>query len=435
MILTVKKTGINGEGIAYFERKPVFIEGCFIGETVKCSLDDRGRYYVGNLEKVIKKSNARIRQKCPYAGKCGGCSLIELRYENQLEVKKELLREALHKYAGYRGSIEGIVPSDKIFGYRNKCNLPVVMDENGKLATALYRTGSNKPVFFDRCLLHEEGLEDIRTKIMDVLNSHGLRTYSNKEKKGIRQLVMRELDGQCQVVLITGNDRIDNEVINEISEIKGVVSLYQGINTQKNPVKLMIDRLTLLKGCESIELKLGSHVLKLDPQAFFQLNYGQAKAIYEEVDSLITDKVSRIIEAYCGIGAISLYLNNRTDEIIGIDIEKKAIENAEENARMNGITNARFIAEDASSAVRKLVREKRADVLVVDPPRSGLDEKLLECLRESDIATIIYVSCNPATLAKDLSILKKSYRIEKVKGFDMFPNTALVETVCCLYHK
>ena len=150
---------------------------------------------------------------------------------------------------------------------------------------------------------------------------------------------------------------------------------------------------------------------------------------------IITDKVSRIIEAYCGIGAISLYLNNRTDEIIGIDIEKKAIENAEENARMNGITNARFIAEDASSAVRKLVREKRADVLVVDPPRSGLDEKLLECLRDSDIATIIYVSCNPATLAKDLSILKKSYRIEKVKGFDMFPNTALVETVCCLYHK
>ncbi|MBQ2685687.1 MAG: 23S rRNA (uracil(1939)-C(5))-methyltransferase RlmD [Erysipelotrichaceae bacterium] len=435
MILTVKKTGINGEGIAYFERKPVFIEGCFIGETVKCSLDDRGRYYVGKLEKVIKKSNARIRQKCPYAGKCGGCSLIELRYENQLEVKKELLREALHKYAGYRGSIEGIGPSDKIFGYRNKCNLPVVMDDSGKLANALYRTGSNKPVFFDRCLLHEESLENIRIKIMDVLNSHGLRAYSNKEKKGIRQLVMRELDGQCQVVLITGNDRIDNEVINEISEIKGVVSLYQGINTQKNPIKLMTDRLTLLKGCESIELKLGSHVLKLDPQAFFQLNYGQAKAIYEEVDSLITDKVSRIIEAYCGIGAISLYLSDRADEIIGIDIEKKAIENAEENARMNGITNARFIAEDASSAVRKLVREKRADVLVVDPPRSGLDEKLLECLRDSDIATIIYVSCNPATLAKDLSILKKSYRIEKVKGFDMFPNTALVETVCSLYHK
>lgn len=435
MILTVKKTGINGEGIAYFERKPVFIEGCFIGETVKCSLDDRGRYYVGNLEKVIKKSNARIRQKCPYAGKCGGCSLIELRYENQLEVKKELLREALHKYAGYRGSIEGIVPSDKIFGYRNKCNLPVVMDENGKLANALYRTGSNKPVFFDRCLLHEEGLEDIRTKIMDVLNSHGLRAYSNREKQGIRQLVMRELDGQCQVVIITGNDRLDDEIINEISDIKGVVSLYQGMNTQKNPVKLMPEKLSLLKGCESIELKLGSHVLKLDPLAFFQLNYGQAKAIYEEVDSLITNRVSRIIEAYCGIGAISLYLSDRADEIIGIDIEKKAIENAEENARMNGITNARFIAEDASSAVRKLVREKKADVLVVDPPRSGLDEKLLECLRDSDIGTIIYVSCNPATLAKDLSILKKSYRIEKVKGFDMFPNTALVETVCSLYHK
>ena len=432
MKLTVRKTGINGEGIAYYERKPVFIEGCFVGETVECEVEDKGRYYIGKLNRIVRRSSNRIKSVCPYEKKCGGCSLINLKYETQLEEKKELLREALQKYANYKGEIEGIVPSDKIYGYRNKCNLPVVKDRKGRLVNALYKPGSNEPVYFDRCLLHEEKLEEIRIKVMDILNDYHFDAYSSKEKKGVRQLVIRGLSGQYQIVLVTGKDTISRDVISEISDIEGVVSLWQGVNVQKNPVKLMPDKLELLSGKKAIEVKLGDYVLKLDPQSFFQLNYDQAVNIYSEVDSLISEKVSTIVEAYCGIGAISLYLSNRANEVIGIDIEKKAVRNAEDNARINNIDNVRFIADDASRAVRKLVKSDKIDVLVVDPPRSGLDDELVRSLIDSEINQIIYVSCNPATLAKNLNVLKKTYNINKVKGFDMFPNTALVETVCVL---
>ncbi|MBQ6125564.1 MAG: 23S rRNA (uracil(1939)-C(5))-methyltransferase RlmD [Erysipelotrichaceae bacterium] len=434
MKLNVKKTGINGEGIAYFKRKPVFIEGCFPGETVECTLEDQGRYFKGKLVHILKKSPDRISCVCPYQKECGGCALMPLEYQKQLEIKKELLMEALHKYARFKQKIDDIVPSEKRLSYRNRSNMPVV-EEDGKLVSAMYRSGSNHPIPIEQCPVHDVMVERIRSAILQILNSRHYSAYSQSEKKGIRQLSVRGFDNEYQAVIITGNDVFDQKTVDALSKIENLVSIYQGINTQKDPIRMMPERLKRLYGKEKITVRLDDYSLSLSPQAFFQLNRDQAERIYKDAVSFVPEGSGRVVEAYCGIGTISLYLSGKAEEVIGIELEKEAVKDATENAERNGCHNLRFLCSDASRAIRKLLEKQKADMLIVDPPRTGLDQDLIETLLQSKIKRLVYISCNPATLGKDLNQLQKKYMINSVKGYDMFPNTPLVETIVCLDRK
>ena len=431
MNIEIKKAGINGEGIGFYKRKPVFIDGCFPEEIVECRLYDEGRHYRGELIRVIKRSRHRVKIPCAHQRRCGSCTLMPVSYDEQLRIKKQLLEGALFKYTGEEIDVGEIVPSDRQLFYRNKCNLPII-EKDGILINALYAANSNHPVYIDHCLIHDLKVEEIRIKVLKVLNKHRYREYDHHLKKGLRQLVIRGFDKEYQLVLITGKDSIDESTIADLSRINSLVSIYQGINTHKNPVNMMPDNISLLYGEKKIKLKLGKYELKVSPQAFFQLNKNQAEKIYEEVRSLINDKCETIVEAYCGIGAISLYLSDKAEHIIGIEIIDKAIKDARDNAKLNNIKNVSFICDDAPKAIRKLTKEQNIDVLVVDPPRSGLDDELLVTILKSKIRKIIYVSCNPATLAKNLDVLSDKYEIETIKGFDMFPNTPHVETVAFL---
>ena len=425
--LKIVKTGINGEGIGFFRHKPVFVEGCFKDETINCEIADEGNHYRGNLIKVLEYSRERVRPACPLQKICGACNLMAINYEEQLRIKKELLIGALDKY--YRHlDVPEVIASEKQIHYRNKCNLPI-FEKQGELVNALYRQGSNHPVFFDECLIHEEGLEAIRKKILKVLNKHKLKAYDHKQKKGLRQLVIRGFDSQYQVVLISGDDHFDQKLIEDLMMIEGLVSLYQGINTVKNPVHLMNDNIKLLAGQKKITFNSGDYKLSLSPDAFFQLNAYQAERIYSDVSEMIPEKVKTIVEAYAGIGAISLYLHDRADEMIGIELIESAVRDAEKNAKQNKISNISFIADDASKALRRIARQKHIDVLVVDPPRSGLDDEILTTILKTKIRKIIYISCNPATLAKNLNVLDRQYRVDKIQPYDMFPQTAHTECV------
>ncbi|MBQ9035931.1 MAG: hypothetical protein IJ115_00505, partial [Erysipelotrichaceae bacterium] len=210
-------------------------------------------------------------------------------------------------------------------------------DNNGKLANAMYKTGSNKPVIIEDCLLHDKKIEAIRKKVLEVLNEHHYPVYDNKVKKGVRHLVIRGFGDEYQLVLVTGQDTISREIISELENIRGIVSIYQGINTQKNPVKMMPDTLKLLSGEKTINMQLNDYYFKLSPQAFFQLNSETAGNIYEAINELITEKTGTIVEAFCGIGAISLYLHDRADKVISIDLDESAIKNARENCWLNEI--------------------------------------------------------------------------------------------------
>ena len=428
MKLEIVKAGINGEGIAFFKRKPVFIEGCFPDEVVDADLIDEGRHYKGRLKAVLKKSPERIKPVCSYADKCGACALMGLKYDGQLAIKMQLLENALYKYAEYEGKIEGIVKSDDVYGYRNKCNLPII-SYNGKLVNALYKQGSNHPCLITTCFIHEESVEEIRRKILDVLNRYKLQAYDRREKKGMRQLIVRAFDKGAQAVLVTGNDTLKENVIADLKKIKGLKSLFQGINTVRDPIRMMPEKLRPLFGKEKIEVKSLNYELELSPQAFFQLNHKQAEQIYKDAAALIEEKQKLIIEGYCGIGTISLAMHDKAEKIIGIEIIEKAIKDAKDNAKKNKVENVEYRCGDAAKEIRKIVEKEKADVIVVDPPRTGLDDELLKTLLKSKAKQIIYISCNPSTLGKDLYILKKEYEIHLVRGYDMFPNTPLVETL------
>lgn len=429
--LEIKKTGINGEGIAFYRRKPVFIEGCLKDEIVECEPEDQGSFYRAKLKKILKKSPHRIRSECPFEHLCGACALMCVDYEEQLNIKKELLEGALYKYAGYSRKIEGTISSPEVLHYRNKCNLPV-FEHDGRLVNALYRPGTNHPVLIDDCLIHDEGVEKIRKQILRVMNDHHLQAYRHKEKSGIRQLIVRGINEEYQAVIITGKDNIPEEVIDDLKKIEGLCSIFQGINTKKNPVNMMPEKLKKLYGKDRIAMKIGGYELFLSPQAFFQLNHLQAERIYQDVSNLVPENCGKAVEAYCGIGAISLFLGNKAKEVWGIELEEKAVNDAKENAKHNGFGNLHFICDDAPEALRKITKKEKIDVLVVDPPRTGLDERLLETLLKTRIGTVIYISCNPATLGKDLAVLMKKYSVELVRAYDMFPQTAHVESVALL---
>ncbi|MBQ1288039.1 MAG: 23S rRNA (uracil(1939)-C(5))-methyltransferase RlmD [Erysipelotrichaceae bacterium] len=434
MRLEIVKTGINGEGIGFFKRKPVFVEGCFEGELVDADLKDEGNHYTGTLRHIVRKSDRRVVPKCRHCFKCGACALMELDHRKQLDIKKELLQGALYKYAKIDEELDDIVPSKKIFGYRNKLNLPVIEHE-GRLYNAIYKKGSNHPCLIEDCPIHEEGLEKMRKQILDVLNRHHLKAYERHEKKGIRQLIVRGFGKSYQAVLVTGSDVLQEDLVKDLKKIKHLDSLFQGINTVRDPVRLMPDKLRCLFGRQKIEMKAGDYKLLLSPQAFFQLNLKQAERIYGDAAAMIQGKKKLIIEAYCGIGAISMYLHDKAEKIIGIELIEKAVRDAQDNAKLNGFDNLEFRADDAAKEVRRILAKEKADVLIVDPPRTGLDDELIVTLLKSKIDQIIYISCNPATLGKDLDLLKQKYQIARIQGYDMFPNTPHVETVCCLYHQ
>ena len=434
MKLEIKKAGINGEGIAFYKRKPVFIDGCFPEEVVDVKLYDEGRHYRGELLKIIRRSKFRVSIPCEHQRRCGGCALMPVSYSEQLRIKKQLLEGALYKYVGENIDVGEITPSDRQLFYRNKCNLPIV-EKDGILINALYASGSNHPVYINHCLIHDLKLEEIRIKVLKVLNKHRLKQYDHHLKQGLRQLMIRGFDKQYQMVLVTGKDTIEEKIVSDLKKIDGLISIYQGVNTHKNPVNMMPENLHLLYGEKKIQLKLGRYRLRVSPQAFFQLNQEQAERIYEEVRNLMDENCETIVEAYCGIGAISLYLSDKAKQIIGIEIIDKAIKDAKDNAKLNNIDNTTFIADDAPKAIRRILKNQKIDVLVVDPPRTGLDDELLVTIMKSKIRKIIYVSCNPATLGKNLDVLTDKYSIETIKGFDMFPNTPHVETVVQLIRK
>ena len=431
MLIEIKKAGINGEGIGFYKRKPVFVEGCYPNETIDCKLYDEGSHYRGELIKVIKKSEFRVKVPCIHQKRCGGCALMSVSYDEQLRIKKQLLESALLKYMHRKIDVGDVVPSDKQLFYRNKCNLPVI-EKDGRLINALYAPNSNHPVYIDSCMIHEQIVEEIRKEVLNVLNRHKYKVYDHHLKKGIRQIVIRGFENEYQLVLITGNDKIDDKTIEDLNKIDNLVSIFQGINTHKNPVNMMPDNLRKLSGKDKINVKINSFRLKLSPQAFFQLNKSQAEQIYSDVNNLIDSKVNCLVEAYCGIGAMSLSMHDKADELYGIEIVDKAIRDAKDNARINKIDNITYICGDASYEVRKLSKNKKIDVLIVDPPRTGLDDDLLVTILKSKIKKVIYVSCNPSTLAKNLDILSDKYQIDYIKGYDMFPNTPHVEAIVLL---
>lgn len=430
----IKKWGINGEGIAYSHKKTIFVEHAIPGELVDIEIvEDLDKYSNAEVKEVIEPSpRRRAHPVCPKWESCGGCSIIHVDYKGQVRMKEQVLKEALRKYANYNGKVEPIIKNPEPLGYRNACKLPFGM-QDGKICTGMYKKGSNEFVAVDRCLIHSKKLEKVRIELMDIFAQYDLPVAANAKQSGLLALVLKEFDDQVHATFVTGQMEIPQQLVDQILASEDVASVWQSIKEEDvADYELFGKTVTHLGGQDQMTLKLADYQLNLLPKSFFQLNTKQAIALYQTIAAWIPEHSHFLVEAYSGVGAISLFVADHADQVVGIEYIADAVDNANTNAKLNGKDNVSFICGDAGEEMEKLIKNQSIDTLIVDPPRSGLNKRMKDSILKSQPESLIYVSCNPATLGKDLKDLQHAYEIKRVQPFDFFSQTPHVETAVLL---
>ncbi|OXS64405.1 23S rRNA m(5)U-1939 methyltransferase [Bacillus sp. V-88] len=443
--LTIKKIGINGEGVGFFKRKIVFVPGALAGEEVVVEVTKvHPKFTEARIKKIRKKSPQRVKAPCPVYELCGGCQLQHLSYEGQLDAKRDILLQSLERHTKLKLEDMDIRPTigmDNPWHYRNKSQFQVGT-QNGKAIAGLYSMNSNKLIDIDECIVQHPLTNKVTNEIKRIINDFNIPVFDDKKKKPILKTIVTRVGfetGEVQVVLVTSEKKIPRKelLISEIQKrLPEVVSIAQNINPQKTAL-VFGDETIHLSGKESIEERLEEFTYELSARAFFQLNPIQTSKLYNEAKkaAALTGE-ERVVDAYCGVGTIGLWLADGAKEIRGMDVIKEGIDDAKKNAKKFGVEHAEYFVGGAETLMPKWKNEGwRPDVVVVDPPRMGCDNKLLDTLKEVKPKTFVYVSCNPSTLAKDIDYLKKQYRVDYLQPVDMFPQTAHVEVVAKLVLK
>jgi 23S rRNA (uracil1939-C5)-methyltransferase len=399
----------------------------------------------GKIKKIKKKSKNRTTPPCPIYEECGGCQLQHLTYPSQLKEKRDIVAQAFERYTKIS---KDQLPLAKTIGmkepwyYRNKSQFQVGKI-NDTVIAGLYSSNSHKLINIDHCLVQHEDTNIVTNKVKQIIRDLNLPVYNERKRTGsIRTIVVRTAfrTDQIQLVLVTATEAFPKEEL-FIAEVKKrlpqVTSFVQNVNEEKTSL-IFGDQTEGVYGKDTITEHLGDLSFELSARAFFQLNPQQTVKLYDEVkrQAKLTGK-EKLVDAYCGSGTIGMWLADGTKEVRGMDIIKESIEDARKNAEKHGITNAQYEAGKAEKLLPKWLKEGwRPDVIVVDPPRTGCDQAFLETVAKIKPKRMVYVSCNPSTLAKDVHMLiTKGFEVENITPVDMFPQTAQVEAVCTLVLK
>ena len=442
ILLTIKRMGINGEGIGYYKRQAVFVDGALPQEEVEVEITKAlNGYAYGEVTKFKKTSPDRITPRCPYYGKCGGCQLQHLKYESQLIQKQEMVMEAFDRY--FDGEKEEILVSETIgmdnpWCYRNKTQLPVRHDGE-KVVCGMYALNSNKLVYIDKCLIEEELISKTMKEVLDYLTKANISVYNPRFREGnLRYVVLRGFketkEVQATFVLTREDKKLINVITNLDKKIDAIKSVYYSINNDPKSIEIITEKCYFLSGKEKISGKLGKLDFEISPSSFFQLNTTQMVKLYDEVKCLasLTGRET-VLDLYCGIGSIGMYLADSCEKVYGVDNNPSNINNAKEFAKLNKIDNIEFYCGNIMTFLERLAKEGALpDVLIMDPPRRGVELTILNYLQKAKIKKIIYVSCNPSTLVKNINHLQKAYKVTNVEPLDMFPETANIECIAGL---
>lgn len=444
--LHIDSLGSDGEGIGRTkEGITVFVTDAFPGDVILAHITKVKKTYAYAFAKeIITPSSDRVKAKCPVAKKCGGCTLQNLSYAAQLSYKEEKVKGCIERIGGIKNPLmEPIVGAEDIFYYRNKAQFPVGKDENGKAVIGFYRRHSHDVVACTACAIQNRVDEDILNVVERYLQDESIPPYNEETKTGLVRHVFIRV-GQatnevivCLVVTKPAKESFEKLalLLQKVISDKGMVlkGLCLNINDQNTNV-IMGTKLVSIYGDLYITDTIGDISYRISPLSFYQVNPQQTKKLYDlalEYAGLTGTEI--VWDLYCGIGTISLYMAKKAKEVYGVEIVPEAIEDARENAKRNKIENARFTAGAAEEVAPSL---PAPDVICVDPPRKGCDEKLIATILENAPKRIVYVSCDPATLARDLKLLTAGgYHLEKVRPVDQFCHTPHVETVCLLSRK
>ncbi len=441
LTLKIKRLGINGEGIAYYKRLIIFVQGALPKETVIVKVTKATpRYAEAQLIQIKEASPDRVIPPCPVYDQCGGCQLQHLAYKQQLIFKKDLLKQALEKYqpAGYQQyELRKTIGMEEPWHYRNKAQFQLRENlKTQKVEAGLYQSESHQLVPIVDCLVQEPATQKVMNTATQLLTKYAIPIYDERKNSGILRTLMVRVGietGEVQLVLISRTKKLPqiNAFIRELNQrCPEVVSIMQNIQDKKTSI-VMGDETIHLWGKETIDEKINEVSFELSARAFFQLNPKQTKVLYQEaLNALALKQDKTVVDAYCGVGTIGLSLAKQAKEVRGMDIIPQAIDDAKKNAEEMGLTNTRYEVGSAEELLPKWLAEGfKPDAIVVDPPRTGLDDKLLQAIVKQPSQQLVYISCNVSTLARDLKPLSKIYNVEYLQSVDMFPQTARCEVV------
>ncbi|HGC8234398.1 TPA: 23S rRNA (uracil(1939)-C(5))-methyltransferase RlmD [Streptococcus agalactiae] len=440
--LKIKRMGINGEGIGFYKKTLIFVPGDLKGEEVFCQISSvRRNFAEAKLLKINKKSKNRVEPPCSIYKECGGCQIMHLQYDKQLEFKTDVIRQALMKFKpeGYENyEIRKTIGMSEPEHYRAKLQFQV-RSFGGNVKAGLYAQGTHRLIDIKDCLVQDSLTQEMINRVAELLGKYKLPIYNERKIAGVRTVMIRraQASGEVQLIFITSKrldfDDVVIELVREFPELKTVA-----VNINASKTSDIYGQITeVIWGQESINEEVLDYGFSLSPRAFYQLNPKQTQILYSEaVKALDVKEDDDLIDAYCGVGTIGLAFAGKVKSVRGMDIIPEAIQDAKENALYMGFTNTHYEAGKAEDIIPRWYSEGfRANALIVDPPRTGLDDKLLNTILKMPPEKMVYVSCNTSTLARDLVTLTKVYHVHYIQSVDMFPHTARTEAVVKLQRK
>ena len=447
--LEIEDCGIDGEGIGKADGFTVFVKDAVIGDTVTAKIiKAKKNYGYGRLMEVLKPSPYRVEPKCEFARQCGGCQLQALSYDQQLVFKTNKVKGHLERIGGFTDiPMEPIIGMDELFHYRNKAQFPVGRNKEGKIVTGFYAGRTHNIIENRDCALGVAENKEVLDRVIAHMEKYGIEPYNEATGKGlVRHVLVRYgfTTKEIMVCLIINGDKLpcSEKLLEKLTKIPGMTSITYNINKEKTNV-IMGSKVCPLWGQTYITDYIGNVKYQISPLSFYQVNPVQTEVLYGTALEYagLTGKET-VWDVYCGIGTISLFLAQKAQKVYGVEIVPQAIEDAKHNAEINEITNAEFFVGKAEEVLPEYYADyakehpgehARADVIVVDPPRKGCERSVLDTMVQMEPERIVYVSCDSATLARDVKYLRENgYEIRKVKATDMFPMSVHVETVVLL---
>ena len=436
---TVTDYTAEGQGVAHIDGCAVFIPNSIAGEVYRVRIEvAKKNWAAGKIVEILEKSPHRCNRECPVAKLCGGCDFWHMDYEEETRLKAERVKNCLNRLAGEELEKVEILSAPTCHGYRNKAQYPV-SSKKGRAFAGFFKAGTHEVVENQRCLILPEETDRVKDAVMDYVNQYRVTVYDEGSHTGLlRHIYVRRgaVSGQILVCLAVNGRKLPKpeELIRRLEKIEGFTTLVLSVNTKKGNAVLGDEFITLY-GPGFIEDTLCGLTFRLSPRSFYQINHHQAQRLYEAaISQAEITKEDTVLDLYCGVGTITLCMASAAGKVIGVEVIPQAVEDAKDNARRNGIENAEFFCGDAGAAALELEKQGiKADVVVVDPPRKGLNADTIEALARFSPRRIVYVSCDPATLARDVALLKeRGYRLKNALAADLFPRCSHVESIVTL---